>query len=71
MFNLEILWLIAFCYHGGGLPVLWEREMARFAGISDRAAAEKVIVQENSRGEAGGWVAVPEKLWRKCSKMHS
>ena len=53
MFNLEILCLIAFCYHGG--PVL-----GRFAGISG-LAAEKVIVQENRR-EAGGSVAVPEKL---------
>ena len=49
--------------------MLWERETARFAGISD-LAAETVIVQEN-RGEAGGWVAVPEKLWRNAVKMHS
>ena len=45
-----------------------DRETARFAGISD-LAAETVIVQEN-RGEAGGWVAVPEKLWRNAVKMH-
>ena len=49
MFNLEILWLIAFCYHGGP-PVL---ETARFAGISD-LPAEKVIVQENFGRVAGG-----------------
>ena len=64
MFNLEILWLIASCYHGGPR---WpaDGETARFAGISD-LAAEKVIVQETGR-EAGGSA---RKVVCNALKMH-
>ena len=64
MFNLEILWLIASCYHGGPR---WpaDGETARFAGISD-LAAEKVIVQETRR-EAGGSA---RKVVCNALKMH-